>query len=79
MAANLTTTHKCPITECVERVRHIYLMCYRHWRMVPSDLQREIWSEHTRNDRTIYNRAVSAAIKHVEEIESRSTSKGKSL
>ncbi len=36
-------THKCHAEGCDTRVAPAYLMCPRHWRMVPRDVQLRIW------------------------------------
>lgn len=35
-------THKCPVTGCDRDLPRHLLMCPRHWREVPSNLQREV-------------------------------------
>ena len=37
------TTHRCPITGCVERVPDHQLMCVRHWRLVSPDLRSRLY------------------------------------
>lgn len=44
------TTHECPIDGCRKRVAHRKLMCLEHWRMVPRDLQHELYAAY--DDRT---------------------------
>ena len=36
--------HKCPINGCPRKVPQHLLMCATHWRLVPKDLQREVYS-----------------------------------
>ena len=36
-------SHKCHALGCEKEVPPKMLMCLSHWRMVPRDLQREIW------------------------------------
>jgi len=37
------TTHRCPITGCVQRVPDHQLMCVRHWRLVAPDLRSRLY------------------------------------
>ncbi len=41
-------THRCHAIECEARVPPDKLMCLKHWRMVPRDLQREVWRTYRR-------------------------------
>lgn len=36
-------THECPVDACPRRVPDHQLMCARHWRLVPPDLQRRLY------------------------------------
>ena len=40
--------HVCHAMSCSARVRPEYLMCSRHWRLVPSDLQAKVWRRYRR-------------------------------
>lgn len=40
----MQTTHKCPVEGCNIRTPHHILMCSKHWRMVPPDLQRQVFA-----------------------------------
>lgn len=63
-------SHVCHAEGCRRIVDPKLLMCARHWRMVPKDLQREVWrtyvpGQETRKDPTdaylaAYRRAVNA-------------------
>lgn len=35
--------HECPIEGCARRVSSHQLLCARHWRAVPRDLQRDLY------------------------------------
>lgn len=36
--------HHCHARGCLMPTRPEMLMCLRHWRMVPKDLQRQVWA-----------------------------------
>lgn len=38
--------HHCHARDCNTRVPPAYFMCARHWRMVPRDLQKEVWAQY---------------------------------
>jgi len=38
--------HHCHAYACITRCRPEHLMCATHWRMVPSDLQSEVWKHY---------------------------------
>lgn len=38
------TTHHCHAHGCKVVVKPEMLMCLRHWRMVPKDIQRKVWA-----------------------------------
>lgn len=38
------TTHRCPIEPCPRDVPSHQLMCPGHWRTVPTELKRELYS-----------------------------------
>jgi hypothetical protein len=40
---NTSTRHMCHARRCGRVVLPRLLMCLRHWRMLPRDLQREVW------------------------------------
>lgn len=73
-------THPCEIPGCARRVRNGYLMCLSHWRLVPTDLQRDVYSTlrrytHGNNRVTIaaalraYRTTVAKAVAAVQQIE----------
>lgn len=37
-------THTCPINGCEHSVGDGQLLCLHHWRLVPPELQREVWA-----------------------------------
>jgi hypothetical protein len=37
------SVHHCHALGCTEPTKPELLMCYRHWKMVPRDLQRAVW------------------------------------
>lgn len=39
----MSDDHQCPIAGCSKRVPYHMLMCGRHWRLVPADLQRRLY------------------------------------
>jgi hypothetical protein len=39
----MTMPHKCPVRDCEKQVGDVFLMCPRHWRMVPKELQTEVY------------------------------------
>lgn len=69
--------HECHATGCVIEVPPRMLMCLRHWRMVPSIIQRQIWAtyqsgQEIRKDPTAeYLDAQHAAVRAVEQKEGR--------
>lgn len=38
------STHRCPVSGCKTQVRRSYLMCGYHWRLVPRDAARRLYS-----------------------------------
>lgn len=60
--------HTCHVTGCPVEVPPAKLMCLRHWRMVPRQLQSAVWTEYVhgqevRKDPTrLYLSAARAAI-----------------
>ena len=42
--ARRAAEHTCHARGCDRRVPPRMLMCFSHWRMVPRDLQREVWA-----------------------------------
>lgn len=44
-------THACAAPGCPTRLPHSMLMCMRHWRMVPRDLQRRLTDAYERAPR----------------------------
>jgi len=60
------SAHACHARGCDKAVPPKMLMCLRHWRMVPRDLQKAVWREYvtgqeTRKDPTDAYMAVQAA------------------
>ena len=37
-------TEPCPVAGCAAKRHRHHLMCFRHWRRVPRDLQQAIWA-----------------------------------
>lgn len=37
-------THECAAKGCSAQITHRLLMCFRHWRMVPANLQRALFN-----------------------------------
>lgn len=48
MTAITTRPHHCHARGCNVLVKPEMLMCLRHWRMVPADLQKQIWATYRR-------------------------------
>ena len=40
----MSDMHDCPVTNCGTQVAYSQLMCKRHWRMVPRELQRNVYA-----------------------------------
>ena len=38
--------HQCPIASCKTRVPDHHLMCGKHWRLVPFDLNHDVYAAH---------------------------------
>ncbi len=58
-------THECPADGCRRRLGFGVLMCGCHWRMVPRDLQREVyrtWARGRMPDPVAYMAARQAAV-----------------
>jgi hypothetical protein len=36
--------HTCHATNCNQRIPPCLFMCLKHWRMVPSEMQKRIWA-----------------------------------
>jgi hypothetical protein len=70
MADDERGTHECAADGCKDRLPHSMLMCRKHWRLVPSELQQAVWRAYERapggNGRAVptekYVRAVQAAV-----------------
>lgn len=68
-------THTCHAAGCSTTVEPKLLMCLRHWRKVPRDLQRAVWrayragQEIDKNPSRDYLAAAQAAIRAVERAE----------
>lgn len=59
--------HDCFATGCNKQVEDEMLMCLRHWRMVPADIQREVWRTYRDPERDGHTAAILKARKAVEE------------
>jgi hypothetical protein len=57
-----TTPHNCHATGCNVPVPPKLLMCLKHWRMVPPDIQRGVW-RHYRPGQEIDKRPTEAYLK----------------
>lgn len=61
--------HSCPVKVCDEGVPDHLLMCKAHWRMVPADIQREVYQAYHRyeanksNERLVALRAAQKKAK----------------
>lgn len=66
-------TRQCPVTYCRATVPDKDLMCLKHWRMVPTNLRRDIWHHYSPNQikgvppSQAYMRAAQNAVAAVEE------------
>lgn len=56
-----TGTPKCAAMGCTMAVSSDFLMCRRHWKMVPKTLQEEIWEAHHARDRAQHLTLVAQA------------------
>lgn len=69
--------HTCHARGCKAPVPPARLMCLRHWRMVPKNLQRAVWAtyelgqELTKDPSLEYLEAATAAVNAVAEIEAK--------
>jgi len=69
------TPHHCHARGCATSCPPEHLMCARHWRMVPSDLQRAVWATYRpgqcddKRPSAAWHAAADAAIAHVAERE----------
>ncbi len=66
--------HECHATGCRAKVHPERLMCIRHWRMVPGELQREVWRTYRRGqcyDLQVSNEYLVAAQRAVQAVEQR--------
>jgi hypothetical protein len=68
--------HECHATGCFAQVPPAFLMCHRHWKMVPVPLQRRVWATYQtgqeRGDAEVtdeYIEAQQAAVKAVADAE----------
>jgi hypothetical protein len=69
----MSGSHRCPIDGCERRVPSYQLMCPRHWRAVPADVQRRLYRtwDHGRGAGTEdHIEAMDAAI-HAAEVDAR--------
>ncbi len=64
-------SHLCHATKCTVEVPPAMLMCYKHWRRVPKNLQARVWDtyipgqEITKDPSNEYLEAAQAAIEAV--------------
>lgn len=69
--------HHCHAKNCATDVPPEMLMCYKHWRMVPKDIQKEVWNTYRpgqcddKQPSEAWHRAADKAIKAVHEKEQR--------
>lgn len=62
-------TNCCKIFNCTAPIPSDRLMCVKHWRMVPKDLQRDVWRQYRAGDARpsiAYLNATKAAVQAVE-------------
>lgn len=62
-------THKCAADGCRKEISLALLMCHKHWKLVPKQLQRAIWRTVNDRDRNRYFAHVADAIVAVAEAE----------
>lgn len=77
--------HTCHARECKVACPPTYLMCGRHWRMVPATIQREVW-KHYREGQCVdkrpsaeWHRAADAAIGAVALLEGKTLTRAQAL
>ena len=71
----------CNANDCLARVDHRNLMCLKHWRMVPEELQYRVWTTYKRRGVLAHNpagwadyyEACAEAIEHVAQAEGKNT------
>lgn len=68
--------HPCAASPCKKQIEDKLLMCMRHWRMVPRDIQREIWQHYVQGQTwetatTQYRSAYLKAVDAVRAVEGR--------
>lgn len=74
--------HLCHATDCKTAVPPKMLMCRKHWRMVPRELQEDVWDayeegqENRKDPTTTYLKAARAAINAVATKEGKATRPG---
>lgn len=72
------SAHICHARGCKTPVKPELLMCFKHWKMVPRNLQRNVWKHYRRgqcddkNPSLEWHAAADAAIKAVFEKERKS-------
>lgn len=62
--------HRCLATGCKKTLEVRFLMCAAHWRLVPSDVQREVYAAYTPGQTVAtaseaWNQAVARAVRAV--------------
>lgn len=63
-------TQKCLIANCTAMIPSGSVMCLKHWRMVPKEMQRDVWRHYRAGDvrqSLAYQNAAKAAAQAVEE------------
>lgn len=66
------TDHECHATGCHAKVPPERLMCWKHWNLVPRDLQREVWLNYRRGqcfDLQVTGEYLQAAQRAVQAVE----------
>lgn len=75
--SNAGAVHRCHARGCTAACPPEHLMCSRHWRMVPKDLQGRVWSHYRpgqcddKRPSEAWVRAADAAIAAVARVEGR--------
>ncbi len=81
LRCQLPAAHRCHARGCVRVVPPRMLMCIGHWKMVPRELQRDVWAQYRegqerRKDPSVdYLDAADAAIRAVAELEAERAAK----
>jgi len=74
--------HQCHARNCTAHCKPAWLMCSKHWRMVPKHLQREVWRHYVVGQCDLkpppteeWHKAADMAIKEVYHIEKQARDK----